>query len=395
MAKLFELEKEKAGRRFNGDRLRLARTYRNVSETELAERIGVQRQTISMYENNKLTNPEIEKLQKMSDILRFPIRFFMEDLKIQLEESPIYFRSLLTTKKQYKVEQKTKVIFINVLYNFLSDYLEFFDLNLPDIPAGTSPKEAASILREFWDLGDRPIDNIIYLVEKNGLIVNDFGSLTNDVDAYSYKIGGGNDTATFLIGYSKNKSAAARIHFDVAHELGHILLHNWREDLENIKKEDFKEIEKEANEFAAAFLLPEEIFISDIGRYADKLSYYTEMKKRWKVSIAAMIHRSYDLGLIDAFEYQKMMRSMQKKGIRKVEPLDEILKTSRPSLLKEGVYLLLDENVFNPKEFIDELSIEYGLSLYPEELEELLGLRENTLKIKNDYKIRSSLKEKH
>lgn len=54
MAKLFELEKEKAGRRFNGDRLRLARTYRNVSETELAERIGVQRQTISMYENLSL-----------------------------------------------------------------------------------------------------------------------------------------------------------------------------------------------------------------------------------------------------------------------------------------------------------------------------------------------------
>ena len=119
------------------------------------------------------------------------------------------------------------------------------------------------------------------------------------------------------------------------------------------------------------------------------------MKKRWKVSIAAMIHRSYDLGLIDSFEYQKMMRSMQKKGIRKVEPLDDILKTSKPSLLKEGVYLLLDENVFNPKEFIDELSIEYGLSLYPEELEELLGLRENTLKIKNDYKIKSSLKEKY
>ena len=45
-------------------------------------------------------------------------KFLQQALKYELEESPIYFRSLLTTKKQYKVEQKTKVIFINVLYNF-------------------------------------------------------------------------------------------------------------------------------------------------------------------------------------------------------------------------------------------------------------------------------------
>ena len=59
------------------------------------------------------------------------------------------------------------------------------------------------------------------------------------------------------------------------------------------------------------------------------------------------------------------------------------------------VYLLLDENVFTPKEFVDELSLEYGLSLYPEEIERLLGLREKTLKIRNDFKIISSIKDKH
>lgn len=395
MAKLFDFDKEKTGRKFNGERLKLARTYRNISAKELAEQIGVQRQTISMYENSKLTNPEIENLQKMSEALHFPIQFFMEDVKMKLDESPIYFRSLLTTRKQYRIEQKTKVDFISVIYQYLSDYLDFLELNLPNIPVNTSPEEAANILRKYWGLGDRPIDNIIYLVEKNGLIVTDFESSTNDVDAYSHRMECTNGSYTFLIGYSKNKMATARIHFDIAHELGHILLHSWKEDLENIEKEEFKEIEKEAHEFAAAFLLPKEAFISDIGGYADKLPYYIEMKRRWKVSIAAMIRRSFTLGLIDSFEYQRMMRSMQKQGIRKVEPLDDVLTTSKPSLLREGVYLLLDENVFTPKEFVDELSLEYGLSLYPEEIESLLGLRENTLKIRNDFKVISSIREKH
>lgn len=53
-----------------------------------------------------------------------------------------------------------------------------------------------------------------------------------------------------------------------------------------------------------------------------------------------------------------MMRSMQKQGIRKVEPLDDVLINPKLQLLKGGDYLLLDENVFIPKEFVDELSIE-------------------------------------
>ena len=66
------------GRQFNGERLSYARKYRGLSVTELADKVGVQRQTVSMYENNKLTNPEYDKIKKFSEILNFPTRFFME-----------------------------------------------------------------------------------------------------------------------------------------------------------------------------------------------------------------------------------------------------------------------------------------------------------------------------
>lgn len=78
--------------------------------------------------------------------------------------------------------------------------------------------------------------------------------------------------------FLKNKNAAARIHFDLAHELGHILLHDWNEGLSEVK-EEFKELENQANDFAAAFLMPENEFRADIGNYANKLPYYVELKK--------------------------------------------------------------------------------------------------------------------
>lgn len=221
----------------------------------------------------------------------------MEDVKIEVEESATYFRSLLTTNKKYRIEQEDKIKFIAVIFNMMNEYLDFKSLNLPQIPRNTTPQKAAEMLREHWKIGNKPIDDIVYLVESNGLIVTDFATSTGDVDAFSHRIVCG-EKETYLIGYSQNKKTAARIHFDIAHELGHILLHNWNEDLENIDKEDFKDIEQEAHSFASAFLLPEKEFSEDVRPYATNLAYYAELKKRWKVSIAAMIRRSKDLGII-------------------------------------------------------------------------------------------------
>ena len=73
---------------------------------------------------------------------------------------------------------------------------------------------------------------------------------------------------------------------------------------------------------------------------------------------------------------------MQRRAIRKQEPLDDVLTTSAPSLLIEAVTKLLKENVFTPKEFIDELSCSYRLSLYPKMIEDLLNLPKGMLDIK-------------
>ena len=347
MGKIVSFNPTMGGKYFNGERLKIARMWRNLSATQLADLTGFSRQTISMLENGKLMNPEFATVQKLSEKLEFPVTFFLEETKINLNESTTYFRSLLTTNKKYRVEQEEKIKFIAIVYNMLSEYLEFEKVNLPQIPTNATPQEAANILREYWGLGNRPIENIVYLAESNGLIVTDFETATGDVDAFSHKITS-DDMETYLIGYSKNKRIAARIHFDVAHEIGHILLHNWREDLECIDKEEFKEIELQAHAFASAFLLPEDEFRKDVSPYATNLAYYTELKKTWKVSIAAMIRRAKDLDIITADDYSRLMRNMQKQGIRKIEPLDDELVTAEPSLLRQAIKILFDQKVFTP-----------------------------------------------
>ena len=393
MGQVIPFNRAMGGKCFNGERLKIARMWRNYSAIQLAEKTGLNRQTISMYENGKLENPEFITIQKLSEALNFPPKFFLEDAKIKLNESATYFRSLLTTNKKYRKEQEDKIEFISIIYNMMNEYLDFEKINLPQIPVNTTPQKAASILREYWKLGNKPIENIVYLVEKNGMIVTDFDTATGDVDAFSHKIMI-EDEETYLIGYSKNKRAAARIHFDIAHELGHILLHNWNEDLESIDKEDFKEIEKQAHSFASAFLLPEKEFSEDVRPYATNLSYYVELKKRWKVSIAAMIRRAKDLHIISSEDYSRLMRNMQKRGIRKVEPLDEELITSEPSLLRQAIRILFEQKVFTPKEFLDELSMEYGLTIYPKDIEELLGLDRGVFEENTRTEVKINVKDK-
>lgn len=362
---------------FNGEQLKKARVYRGYTVGELAELSGYQRQTISMYENGKSTPIDISVIMNLSRVLNFPPQFFT-DQSFKLSSGSTYFRALLTTNKKYRNQQEQKMEFVAALYSFIQEYVDFPELNLPEIPCDVSPEEAAGILRKHWGLGDRPISNLIYTVEENGIIVTSFKTETDDVDAFSKMIEIEGEQRYF-IGYSSNKTSAARIHFDVAHELGHICLHGWSEDVESLSKEEFKEREEQAHRFAAAFLLPESTFRRDVIAGPYSLPYYKQLKQKWKVSMAAMIRRAYTLNIISADDYQMLVRTMQRRSIWKNEPLDDVLITSEPSLLRTSVMMLLSEKVFTAKEFVDELSFNFGLSLYSEEIEHLLNLPKNTL----------------
>ena len=363
---------------FNGERLKTARLYNGLTIEELSQLIGVSKQTISQYEIGKIENVPFDKVFLLSKALNFPYQYFIQQDICNVKTGATYFRSLMKTNKKYRIAQTIKMEHIAQIYAFLNEYISFPKLNLPTwINEEISPIEAARKLRIYWGLGDKPINNIMRTVEENGIIVTTFPTNTDDIDAFSQYVQL-KDSEIYIIALSNNKNSATRINFDIAHELGHIILHEWSNDEETLSREQFKAREKEANEFAAEFLMPAESFSKDVILDPKNLDYYIQLKKKWKVSIAAMLYKSCSLKIISQYQYQYIIRIMQSKGYRKNEPLDNILMLSSPSLFSEAVDILLTNNVFTPKEFVDELSDE-GISMYPKEIEILLNLEEGTL----------------
>ena len=71
--------------KFSGEQLKIARTYRGLTTEELAQKIGVKKQTISLYETDKII-PEVENLFKIIKELNFPRHFSFKIKKLYQQE---------------------------------------------------------------------------------------------------------------------------------------------------------------------------------------------------------------------------------------------------------------------------------------------------------------------
>ena len=141
---------------------------------------------------------------------------------------------------------------------------------------------------------------------------------------------------------ASDKSSAVRSRFDVAHELAHLCIHRWatREDIEN--PEILRAIEKEADRFAAAFLLPRKSFSNEV--YTPRLNAFVDLKRRWKVAIQAMIYRCKDLGIFDERQVTNLYKEISRRKWRTSEPLDgpEGLPIEQPLLLTRIAKLVIE-----------------------------------------------------
>ena len=376
---------------FNGQRLRQARLYKGLSINDLAKLLSVSKQAISQYETSNVT-PDFDKMRIITNELNFPSSYFFQEDSFDVNAKTTYFRALLSANKNARLQQVVKVKHLAMIYEILSNYLEFPQLNIPDVSEFINNDEIdyeamSQKIREYWEIGQKPIEDFPYLLEKNGIIVASYPVSQDNIDAYSQKINvEGNDK--FIIVLSDDKNSAVRSNFDAAHELGHILLHDWNLDLEELSREDFKKQEKQANNFAAAFLLPKEAFLKDVSLYPKDLKYYIELKRKWKVSISAMLIRANKLGVINDNQYQYLMKQMTFNKWRQNEPLDNVIIKQEPILLNKSIEMLIGNNVFNPQEFLDELA-ENNISMKADEVEKLLNLPEGTLSPREEKNIAS------
>jgi len=357
---------------FNSERLREAMLFREKTKTALAEEIGVSKQYI--YKLEKGYKPSFETLINISKVLGFPRQYFFQKDTAEIQIYETFFRSSSTLTKRARDAQEERITFISKIYAVLNKYVNFPALNIPKIDVELSVEEQAKQLREYWNIGDEPIKNIIYLLESNGVIVATTKSQSGSIDGYSSQRLH-NNTKYSIVVLEDDSKPFVRRQFSAAHELGHIINHH---DMKYIfERDEEREIENTANDFASAFLLPKKAFLADL-EYPKELSAYVNLKKKWNVSISAMIRRAKDLERISQNTYVSLNKRININNWRKIEPLDLEIPIKDPSSLRKSVELLLSEKIFTAKTLLQEFE-ENGLKLTVEMIEELLNLEEGTL----------------
>lgn len=359
---------------FNGARLKAARQYNGMTISEVAQALHITNQSVSQFENNKV-DPKNENVFLLSNLLGFPREYFYESDNLEVTIGNTYFRSLASTSKKERNSQVEKVRLLVKIYEGIQTYIRFpqFDLEQQD---STNPEELAKYVRGKWGLENKPIYNLIDIMEKHGIIISNAFEKNSSIDAYSHvEVLGKQMVPIVVLGYETN---IFRQQFNAAHELGHILTDGMYE-LEELSKAEYRDMEKFMNQFAGALLMPKDLLLNDLmGRWKLDISYYIELKKKYRVSAQALIVRANQIGAITANQYQYLMKQMSHNNYRKNEPLDDSYPLIFPRYLKHAMNLILKEKRISGDAFMEVLKSQ-GVSLKKGMVEKLLNLDEGFL----------------
>lgn len=365
-------------------RIKQARVSRGLSMVELSELISVSKQAISQYEMGK-NAPSKAILNKIAMVLNYPGSFFYKPIPTnENASSAVFFRSRKTTKVKALNAAREKIEIFREINDYLEQYVDFPRLNFPKITyddEGMDPisndciEEYAMTLREHWKLGIGPIENLINIIQKNGIMVSKMQLSLSKLDAFSVWFN--NKPFIFL---SSDWETNVRIRFDIAHELGHLLMHAdyySEEDLKNIAIHE--KLENEADRFAGAFLLPNKSFAKDV--FSSSIDHFIQLKAKWKASIGCMIFRCNTLGILSSNQIKYLKDQMTIRMYWRKEPLDKEMTVEKPFAHKQAIILLLDNKIITSGQLIEETGC------LAEELERYCFLDKGTLAVKNDSKI--------
>lgn len=331
-------------------RLAEARLALQLSRADIARMLDITGTTVGYYESGD-RRPDMSTLLRVAPILQQPVSFFFREQEIDLTKKKVrFFRSVGPKSNKLNLALDVRT---NWLWEFVQTLLQAgIRLPTPNIPlfddvhhngqfSLNQVEYLASRTRRYWDLGDGPINSVVALLESKGIIVSRFEIGSQKIDAFSCWA----DGRPYLI-LGSDKSSAVRSRFDAAHELGHLILHRdiSADDLESKSVRD--RIEREANWFAGAFLLPRGSLFREF--YSTRANHLKGLKQRWLVSMQAIAHRAKDIGAIDENQYVAFRIQMTKRKELSKEPLDDVIPIERPGLLYNAWKKLIEKGKLSP-----------------------------------------------
>lgn len=301
---------------FSASRLTLARQRLGWTISRLATESGVSARSLSAYENDPEYEPTVETLEKVAAALKVPVAFLSREPVDPVPVEAISFRKLSKTSA---AKRDAVLATANVALEFFAIVERHFSLPVSAVPTldKNAPEEAAEIVRRRWHLGDKPVSNMVHLLESKGVRVAGLSHEFNDIDAFCFY----RDSKPYV--FLDTSRSGERQRFDAAHELGHLVLH----DAQDMTPAESKAREAQANRFASSFLMPRSSILSQSMSGAS-LERILAARKFWRVSAMALTHRLHDLGLLGDWQYRSMCITLSDLGYRSSEPDGMVPETS-------------------------------------------------------------------
>ena len=329
-----------ASRLFDGRRLTLARQLVGLRKNALAAKIDKSPTAVAAYENNTKRPAPATVAQLCLTLGVEPSFFLPGPHQPSAANATPHFRSLRSTTQLARDQAFAYGMVAGDVGAALERHVEFPEPDLPrlsvdvDDEASKVPEEAARLLRKRWGIKAGPVGHLVRLAENHGVVVVFSPPQTASVDAYSFDVG---YRPTIVLNPAKEDYYRQR--FDVAHELGHLVMHVDAEP-------GSKVVENQAHRFAAELLLPAQELRDVLPSKADWRAL-AALKESYGVSLQALLYRSRALGVMSDVTYRNAISYLSSKGWRRREP-GEMPAVEQPSLYPRAVEILagvgIDEN---------------------------------------------------
>lgn len=316
-----------------GERIKGARAMAGLSQRAIADVVGVSAMAISKYENDHDT-PGSSVLLRLARALNVKVDYFFRESKVRLSAPAYRLRQPLPKNEETRIKEQVQ--------EWIERYLEVESLFGEETEYPLLPKwsvstfeeveEKAAELRRQWEMGNEPIENLIVLLEDRGIKVTLIDGHTS-FDALTLWA---NDEIPVIV---VNRDAPGdRQRFNLAHELGHIVINNVGQ----------LDPEKVAHRFAGAFLVPRSMAEFELGKRRKTLGLYElhMLKHKYGLSMNAWIYRAKELGILSEESAGRLFTSFRQKGFNRNEP-GEPIKPVEPQRLQRLVDRALAEDMIS------------------------------------------------
>ncbi|MEV0675557.1 XRE family transcriptional regulator [Actinosynnema sp. NPDC050436] len=324
---------------FDGSRLTLARKLAGLRKSDLAGRVGKSPTAVAAWESGA-KRPTAATVAHLALSLAVDPGFFaVRAADVASVSSTPHFRSLRSTSQLARDQAFAYgQVAVDVAAG-LERHVEFPAPDVPCLPVAADdpddgPERAARLVRERWGVGPGPAGHLVRLLENRGVLVVFSPPVAASVDAYSFD--GGLRPVVVL---NPVKRDYYRQRFDVAHELGHLVMHADAEP-------GGRGVEDQAHRFAAELLMPADQVRDLLPATMGGAVWPTlaRLKEQWGVSIQALLYRARWLGRLGDVSYRNAMATISARGWRRSEP-GLVTVMEQPSLLPRAVELLASEGI--------------------------------------------------